>query len=167
METTKNDNIEKRYVYRYAWLPTITMLIFGGLGISTTTYFGILRGGFLPWFFGIISGIIFVFFLWISIVGWQGKLRFMISPAGIYIPLIWNSNKHRFVRFADVSGATILEFQGNVILELSVGKKKYPITHTWFPSMRDFQEIVATVMERIPAHIKEKILADERRPNTA
>ncbi len=148
------DSIEKQYPYRYAWFPTLFMVFIGGLGTFGMVSLAISKGIAWPWFFTLLFFVLFIFGAWITIVNIQGKLRFIISKEGVYIPSIWNSKAYTFVEFSKISDVEYLEVQGNIILQLSVGSKKYSITHTWFPTKNAFQEIAEIVKERLPAHLK-------------
>src|SRR5581483_4496878 len=106
------------------------------------------------WVLAALFLVTFLLGVWISIVNIQGKLRLMISKDGIYIPVIWNSQNHIFVRFTEITGVEFMEVQRNMIFEITVGSKKYPITKSWFPIEGDFQEIVDTIKARLSTYLK-------------
>ena len=156
-QPSNQSSIEKEYPYRNAWSQTLTVLTAGGLGAFGMAWYALSKN--ITWLWLIVA-FFFSFFLlgvWITVVNVQGKLSFMISKEGIYIPLVWNSQRHTFVSFSEISEVEFLEFQGNTIFQVSAGNKKYPITKSWFPTKGDFQEIVDIIQARLPVHLKQSI----------
>jgi hypothetical protein len=142
--------IEKEFPYRMSWFPTLLMIILCGTLSAAMFALAASDGGVLYWLLGgiIFSG--FVLGAWISILNLQGNLTFKLSRSALHIPFIWNSKRHRLVRFEDITRVKFIEYQGNLILEVEAKGKKYPIAHAWFPSLEAFQEVVQTVQERMP-----------------
>ncbi|MFT3890779.1 MAG: hypothetical protein QM730_04025 [Anaerolineales bacterium] len=155
ISSSHQNPIEKQYLYQSAWSQTLIVLSVGGLGAFGMAWLALSKNIAWFWFLAAFFLCFFLLGVWITIVNIQGKLRFMISKEGIYLPLAWNSQRHTFVRFSEVSDVEFLEFQGNTIFQVSVGNKKYPITKSWFPDKGDFQEIVDIIQARLPAQLKQ------------
>jgi hypothetical protein len=119
------------------------------LGALGAVWLAASKGFAWMWLFAFFFFALLLFGLWIAIVNIQGK-RFIITKDGFYLPSVWKSNSYVYIPFSDVSEVEFLEVQGNIILQLSVGNKKYAITHTWFPNRENFTEIVETLKKRLP-----------------
>lgn len=147
-------SVEKQYLYRNAWSQTVTVLVTGGLGTGLLAWLALSKDLAWLWLVAMIFLILFGLGLWITIVNIQGKLRFKVSQEGIYVPLIWNSRSYAFVSFSEINDVEFIQAYGNMIFEVSAGKKKYPITKSWFPNKGDFEEIVSIIQARLPAHLR-------------
>ena len=154
-QTPRPDLIEKTYLYRYAWSKTLVILAIGGLGAFGAAWLAISKGVVLSWLFAVIFLLMFLLGAWIAIVNIQGKLRVTISKDGIYLPSVSKPQSPTFVPFSEISAVELLEVQGNKIFQISVGDKQYSVTRPWFPGKNDFQEIIETIQERLPAHLKQ------------
>jgi len=144
---------EKQYSYRFSWYYTCVALLAGGL--FTYMFVGLAYAKNKPWdwAFAMLFFAIFLLGIQVAIVNIFGKLKLIITRDEIYIPLTWKWGSYTCIPFSEVRKIELINTKGNIFLQLMVGRKKYAITNTWFPSKGDFQEIVEIVQKRVQAPV--------------
>lgn len=153
-QSASRDTIEKQYSYHNVWSQTIIVLIAGGPGTFGMIWLAVTKHMNWLWLLVLLFLLLFFLGIWIAILNVHGKLHFMLSKEGIYIPLVWKSDNHTFIPFSEISGVEFLELQGNnIAFQVSVGTKKYAIPKSYFPLNNDFQEIVEFIQKRLPSHL--------------